>query len=382
MYIMNATPNNTQDKYCLVTYEMMEAFDEFLKEDFKTPSKPISDSLTVAAIQAITEYFVGGADPEAIQNICENLPFGVKQTVRAYLRGNAESKERHRERVKVGKLGGRPKTVNTPANPTVNTVSAAQEKIPSADVSPKFPKQKDDVRLTLDNRIEYNRIENSQKNIKKESPLSTSKVHQLFDSFWAVYPRKVGKQTAYKAFEKAVKGKPANWVEAVLIPAVKTHAASNDWQKSDGQYIPHPTTFLNQGRWEDEIASAPVAQVPAAPAAAYTPAVQVPAEAPIRDRLKASIAAAISASGLDAGEYGVYIDNAVNDAEFEFNNRVKAVAARGWRTEKGDPIHNRAAFEARIVAELAPYWAAKARENKVSDGFNRDSIWFGNPDDD
>lgn len=25
------------------------------------------------------------------------------------------------------------------------------------------------------------------------------------------------------------------------------------WQRDGGQYIPHPATWLNQGRWKDEI---------------------------------------------------------------------------------------------------------------------------------
>ena len=28
---------------------------------------------------------------------------------------------------------------------------------------------------------------------------------------------------------------------------------SEQWKKDDGQFIPHPTTFLNGERWNDEI---------------------------------------------------------------------------------------------------------------------------------
>jgi hypothetical protein len=28
---------------------------------------------------------------------------------------------------------------------------------------------------------------------------------------------------------------------------------SAQWQKDNGQYIPNPATWLNQGRWDDEI---------------------------------------------------------------------------------------------------------------------------------
>ena len=28
---------------------------------------------------------------------------------------------------------------------------------------------------------------------------------------------------------------------------------SKEWKKENGKYIPHPTTWLNQKRWEDEL---------------------------------------------------------------------------------------------------------------------------------
>lgn len=68
-----------------------------------------------------------------------------------------------------------------------------------------------------------------------------------FDAFWAVYPRKVGKGDAKKAFAK-VKA-PVS----VLIAAVNTQKQSQQWLKDNGQYIPNPATWLNQGRWEDEL---------------------------------------------------------------------------------------------------------------------------------
>ena len=36
-----------------------------------------------------------------------------------------------------------------------------------------------------------------------------------------------------------------------MIEAVEEQKKSKQW--SDPQYIPHPYTWLNQGRWEDEL---------------------------------------------------------------------------------------------------------------------------------
>jgi len=66
-----------------------------------------------------------------------------------------------------------------------------------------------------------------------------------FDAFWDEYPRRVGKQAAIKAWMKAVKHvTPA----AVLGGALRL---AQDPNRED-QFTPHPATWLNEGRWEDD----------------------------------------------------------------------------------------------------------------------------------
>lgn len=36
-----------------------------------------------------------------------------------------------------------------------------------------------------------------------------------------------------------------------LVTAVERQKCSDQWTRDNGQYIPHPTTWLNQGRWDD-----------------------------------------------------------------------------------------------------------------------------------
>lgn len=83
------------------------------------------------------------------------------------------------------------------------------------------------------------------------NPESESKAREArsaeFEQFWAVYPRKVGKKDALKAFKKAKTSVD------VLIAAIERQKQSQQWIKDDGQYIPNPATWLNQGRWEDEV---------------------------------------------------------------------------------------------------------------------------------
>lgn len=70
-----------------------------------------------------------------------------------------------------------------------------------------------------------------------------------FDAFWSAYPNKVGKDAARKAFAKR---KPDDQLLAEMLQALEVHKQSDGWTKDGGRYIPHPTTWLNQGRWQDE----------------------------------------------------------------------------------------------------------------------------------
>lgn len=77
-------------------------------------------------------------------------------------------------------------------------------------------------------------------------------VRAAFDRFWETYPRKVGKDGALKAFERL--SPDVETVEA-MIAAVQGQAKRWD----DPKFIPHPQTWLNQGRWKDEdVSSQPV----------------------------------------------------------------------------------------------------------------------------
>ena len=71
-----------------------------------------------------------------------------------------------------------------------------------------------------------------------------------FELFWAAYPRKVGKQAAKKAFSKV--SVPVK----TLIDAVNSQKNSEQWRRDNGQYIPNPATWLNQGRWDDVLTEA------------------------------------------------------------------------------------------------------------------------------
>ena len=71
-----------------------------------------------------------------------------------------------------------------------------------------------------------------------------------FTKFWEAYPKKTGKGKAEQSFAKI---KPNEELLNKMIIAIKQQMQSDQWQKDNGQFIPMPSTWLNQKRWEDEV---------------------------------------------------------------------------------------------------------------------------------
>lgn len=68
-----------------------------------------------------------------------------------------------------------------------------------------------------------------------------------FIEFWKVYPNKVKKSCAITAWKS---GKCES-IADTIIADVKLRI-STEWKDQDMNFIPHPTTYLHQRRWEDE----------------------------------------------------------------------------------------------------------------------------------
>jgi len=83
----------------------------------------------------------------------------------------------------------------------------------------------------------------------------------LFLAFWKSYPRKVGKPAAQRTWKNALlnleyleKKSNSPGDREPLIPKImaglERWKETEQWQEE--KFIPHPATFLNQRRWEDE----------------------------------------------------------------------------------------------------------------------------------
>ncbi len=70
---------------------------------------------------------------------------------------------------------------------------------------------------------------------------------EKFNDFYKSYPRKTAKGLARKAWCSAInKAEPDD-----IISKASLFASSVDGK--DKKFIPHPATWLNQERWDDEI---------------------------------------------------------------------------------------------------------------------------------
>jgi uncharacterized protein YdaU (DUF1376 family) len=130
------------------------------------------------------------------------------------------------------------------------------QKIPT-DAEQNLPKQQTNVELPTPTPTPTPR--------EKENPLPPTgvgatdppagpspKVHEFppgFDRFWQAYPRKTAKPQAAKAFARL---RPDEPLLLRMLAALALQRQSAQWQRDDGQFIPHPSTWLNGRRWEDE----------------------------------------------------------------------------------------------------------------------------------
>lgn len=115
----------------------------------------------------------------------------------------------------------------------------------------------DDHQTTV-GRLDYTRLDYSRPEKIKDTTPTPSDVapkkqniqEERFASFWSLYPKKVGKQAALKSWKRI---KPDAELFERILSALEQAKRSEQWQRERGRFIPNPTTWLNQGRWDDEL---------------------------------------------------------------------------------------------------------------------------------
>lgn len=90
---------------------------------------------------------------------------------------------------------------------------------------------------------------------------------QGFDAFWLLYPRKVSRKDARRAWDRI---RPDDQMEALKA---LVHWRRVWLRRGELEFIPHAATWLNGERWTDELPhdiTSAAAHQPAAPAKPYT----------------------------------------------------------------------------------------------------------------
>jgi len=88
----------------------------------------------------------------------------------------------------------------------------------------------------------------------KPKPAKPQGYTEDFETFWKAYPKKLGKKAAYTSWQKI---DPDAKLLELILQAVVAQSGTQDWQKQHGQFIPHPNTWLNNERWNDELETIP-----------------------------------------------------------------------------------------------------------------------------
>lgn len=88
--------------------------------------------------------------------------------------------------------------------------------------------------------INQRQLETEIKSIK-----SNRQINEGFDVFWKAYPKKIGLQNARKAWDRIR-------IQADFINIVMKALEAQKPKWTDKQFIPHPASWLNAGRWLDE----------------------------------------------------------------------------------------------------------------------------------
>ena len=194
-----------------------------------------------------------GASPAQIPDLLRELETaGVFSRTRAgviYSRRMTRDEKRAQTAKKNGEKGGNPTLRKTTKNP--NWVNPSEKPhIPEARSQKpdktRYPPPSPQGDREFDSDLFCKAEERPPPRQTTAGGASTSSTE--FEDWYAVYPRKVGRGQAEKAYRKAKHGVSAE----TLLAGAKAYAALCRAKETEPQYIAHPATWLNGQRWTDE----------------------------------------------------------------------------------------------------------------------------------
>lgn len=97
-----------------------------------------------------------------------------------------------------------------------------------------------------ENNIDNNIVNNIDNNKEK---ISKKEIDTEFESLWKHYPRKMGKESAYKSYLKARRN---GTTYDEVINGLENYLKEIEVKKTETQYIKHGSTWFSQHCWQDE----------------------------------------------------------------------------------------------------------------------------------
>ena len=254
----------------------MKATSFVFYESFRDASRNLDDATRLALYEAIMDYSLYGEEPDE-GNLVAAAMFKL---VRPVLDTNAKRREN-------GRNGGRPASTDnqeaykpepeneksepdTEANgnpvetedkhfenqsetkeePNHNQELTNPEPNHNQELTKPEPDKIYDVDVDGDKDVDVDIYSNPPTSPRRGSGRKKSADMDGFALFWQEYPRKAAKAAALKAWQKL---NPSPELVERILAHVREHKRSPDWIKDGGQFVPHPATFLNGRRWEDDI---------------------------------------------------------------------------------------------------------------------------------
>ena len=217
-------PTDFEAKTSHLTLAEDEAYNRLLRVCWMTPgcTMPVDEAWIMRRARAHTDM-----EQDAVRTVLgefftvENGRYSNARMQREWLAAN----DAHERRKNAGAKGGKAKAASLNDKPSSN--ATAMPKQPEPEPEPYTKNRDTNVSLAL---------------IAPER----SKPNQ-FDEFWQSFPRKIGKDKAGKAYEKAMKKVQHDDLMFALSQQLPGMAAR------EPQFVPHAATWLNQERWNDEI---------------------------------------------------------------------------------------------------------------------------------
>lgn len=206
----------------------MEALDDLPAEQYK------------AAMSAILHYGIDGELPSDVDPVVQALFKLMKPQV------DANVKRRNSGRSGADKRWNDGKAIANDSKPIVN-----DSKHMASDSKPMATPCEPIANANANANANVNANVNTPPNPPSQGD---SAPDPRFEDFWKEYPKKVGKQDALKAWKKI---HPSAALVTTIMSTLGRAKDTDQWRRDGGRYVPNPSTWLNQGRYDDDPSTYP-----------------------------------------------------------------------------------------------------------------------------